>query len=141
MNLYPVFLEAGGASKWDEIVAFVNSQIPSAGEPLSMSEKLSLAGEMILRGMATVFIVLALLWAIIAIFGAVSKSLGKKEKTAEPVPAPAEPAAEQADDGEIIAAITAAIEAYRASEGLAGHGYRVVSFKKRSVKNRIGSDD
>ena len=141
MNLYPVFLEAGGTSKWDEIVAFVNSQIPSAGEPLSMSEKLSLAGEMILRGMATVFIVLALLWAIIAIFGAVSKSLGKNEKTAKPVPAPAESTAEQADDGEIIAAITAAIEAYRASEGLAGHGYRVVSFKKRSVKNRIGSDD
>ena len=141
MNLYPVFLEAGGTSKWDEIVAFVKSQIPSAGEPLTMGEKLSLAGEMILRGMATVFIVLALLWAIIAIFGAVSKATAGKAKKAAPVPAPAEPTAEQTDDGEIIAAITAAIEAYRAGEGLAGHGYRVVSFKKRSVKNRLGSDD
>ena len=57
---------------------------------------------------------------------------------------PAAPAAEivpETNDDELVAVITAAIEAYRASEGLDGHGYRVVSFKKRNTKNRIGSDD
>ena len=137
MNLFPVLLSADGVSKWDEIVAFVKSQIPSSGEALSMEKKLSLSGEMILRGMGTVFIVLALLWAIIAIFGAVSKTAGKAKKS---VPAEAAPIADitpaETNDAEIVAAITAAIEAYRASEGLAGHGYRVVSFKKRRTKTR-----
>ena len=141
MTVGTVLLEAE-ASAWGKIVEFVKSQIPSSGVSLTMGEKLSLAGEMILRGMGTVFIVLALLWAIIAIFGAVSKATAGKAKKSAPVQpeAVAEVTASE-DDGEIVAAIMAAIEAYRAGEGLAGRGYRVVSFKKRSVKNRIGSDD
>ena len=142
MTYIPVLLEAETTSAWGKIVEFVKSQIPSSGVSLTMGEKLSLAGQMILRGMGTVFIVLALLWAIIAIFGAVSKATAGKAKKAAPSPAPApEEATPAEDNGEIVSAIMAAIEAYRAEEGLAGHGYRVVSFKKRSVKNRIGSDD
>lgn len=140
--MYNFLLEAESVSAWQKIVDFVKTQIPSAGEPLSIGEKLSLAGEMILRGMGTVFIVLALLWAIIAIFGAVSKATSGKEK--KPATVPAAPAAEivpETNDDELVAVITAAIEAYRASEGLSGRGYRVVSFKKRNTKNRIGSDD
>ena len=109
---------------------------------LTLGEKFSLAGEMILRGMGTVFIVLVTLWAIIAIFGAISKSgINKKKKTVPEVILPESETHEQNNNDEIIAAITAAIEAYRADEGLTGRGYRVVSFKKRSVKNRVGSED
>ena len=112
---------------------------------LSMGEKLALSGEMLLRGMGTVFLVLAILWGIIALFSVFSGTAEKKpapapkpqapatkaETKAEPAPAPV-PAPAQTDDGALIAAITAAIEAYRAEEGLSGLPYRVVSFKRKS---------
>ena len=112
---------------------------------LSLSEKFSLSGEMLLRGMGTVFLVLAILWGIIALFSVFSGTAEKKpaaekkpqapvkkaEPKPEPAPAPA-PAPAQTDDGALIAAITAAIEAYRAEEGLSGLPYRVVSFKRKS---------
>ena len=107
---------------------------------LSLSEKFSLSGEMLLRGMGTVFLVLAILWGIIALFSVFSGTAEKKpaaekkpqapvkkaEPKPEPAPAPA-PAPAQTDDG----ALTAAIEAYRAEEGLSGLPYRVVSFKRK----------
>ena len=141
MNLTPVLLEAESASFWDKIVTFIKTQILSTESTLTTSQKFSLAGTVIIRGMATVFIVLITLWIVIAIFGAVSKATAGKKKAAPAPAAPVEEAPATSNDAEIVAAITAAIEAYRASEGLAGRGYRVVSFKKRSVKNRIGSDD
>lgn len=119
---------------------------------LSMPEKLSLSGEMVLRGMGTVFLVLIILLGIIALFGVVfptGEKTAKKEsakpvqkaepKKAEPKPAPAEKAPEAApavstQDDSVIAAIIAAIEAYRAEEGLSGLPYRVVSFKRKSGK-------
>ena len=124
MSYLPIFLTAG----------------------LTMSEKFALSGEMLLRGMGTVFLVLAILWGIIALFSVFSGTAEKKpapaEKPAapvkkaeepkpEPAPAPATVPA-QTDDGALIAAITAAIEAYRAEEGLSGLPYRVVSFKRKS---------
>lgn len=112
---------------------------------LSLSEKFSLSGEMLLRGMGTVFLVLAILWGIISLFSVFSGTAEKKPapapkpqapaKKAEPKTAPAPapiPAPAQTDDGALIAAITAAIEAYRAEEGLSGLPYRVVSFKRKS---------
>ena len=42
------------------------------------------------------------------------------------------PTAPVSDDGALIAAITAAIEAYRAEEGSANTAFRVVSFKRKS---------
>jgi len=112
---------------------------------LDLTEKLALSGEMLLRGMGTVFLVLAILWGIIALFSVFSGTAEKKpapapkpqapakkaETKAEPAPAPV-PAPAQTDDGALIAAITAAIEAYRAEEGLSGLPYRVVSFKRKS---------
>ncbi|MBQ7930494.1 MAG: OadG family protein [Clostridia bacterium] len=103
---------------------------------------------MLLRGMGTVFLVLAILWGIIALFSVFSGTAEKKpaaekksqapvkkaEPKPEPAPAPA-PAPAQTDDGALIAAITAAIEAYRAEEGLSGLPYRVVSFKRKSGRN------
>ena len=112
---------------------------------LDLTEKLALSGEMLLRGLGTVFLVLAILWGIIALFSVFSGTAEKKpapapkpqapakkaETKAEPAPAPV-PAPAQTDDGALIAAITAAIEAYRAEEGLSGLPYRVVSFKRKS---------
>jgi len=119
MTFHPVFLEMGFSA-----------------------ENLANAGSMLLRGMGTVFFVLVILWGIIALFGAVSSAAAKKAPKAAPAPAAvsADPAP-AADDGALVAAITAAIEAYRASEGLAATPYRVVSFKKRENKNRRNSDD
>ena len=112
---------------------------------LDLTEKLALSGEMLLRGLGTVFLVLAILWGIIALFSVFSGTAEKKpapapkpqapakkaETKAEPAPAPV-PAPAQTDDGALIAAITATIEAYRAEEGLSGLPYRVVSFKRKS---------
>lgn len=112
---------------------------------LDFSEKLALSGEMLLKGMGTVFLVLAILWGIIALFSVFAGTAEKKPAPApkpqapakkaetKPAPAPAPtPAPVQTDDGALIAAITAAIEAYRAEEGLSGLPYRVVSFKRKS---------
>jgi len=112
-------------------------------EGLDLTEKFALSGEMFLRGMGTVFLVLAILWGIISLFSVFSGTAEKKPapvpkpqapaKKAEPKPEPAPaPVPAQTDDGALIAAITAAIEAYRAEEGLSGLPYRVVSFKRKS---------
>lgn len=143
MNILSLALTAENVSLWGKIVNFLKTQVLSTESTLTTQEKFSLAGEMVLRGMGTVFMVLIILWGTIAIFGAVSKAAAKKEKSAVPAsPAPAAPdAAPSDDDAKITAVIIAAIEAYRASEGLGGRAYRVVSFKKRNVKNSRGSDD
>lgn len=116
---------------------------------MTLGEKAALSVEMLLRGLGTVFLVLIILWGIIAAIGMVfsaAKTPAKKEapaeKKSEPAPAPAPkaepapapaPAAPQSDDA-VIAAICAAIEAYRAEEGLSGLPYRVVSFKRKAGK-------
>lgn len=103
-------------------------------------ERLELAGQMTLLGMVMVFAVLAILWAILAIFQRVMA--GKSEKPEEkPQAAPASaPVAEAApvaasNDDEIIAAvIAAAVAAYMADEGNTeaayNGGFRVVSFRR-----------
>ena len=126
MSYLPIFLTAG----------------------LTMSEKFALSGEMLLRGMGTVFMVLVILWGCLSLFKVFStpekKSAPKKEAKPAPAekpsaPAPAPVAEEPApaapaptDDAAVIAAICAAIEAYRAAEGLSGLPYRVVSFKRKT---------
>lgn len=142
MNILSLALTAENVSFWGKIVNFLKTQVLSTESTLTTQEKFSLAGEMVLRGMGTVFLVLIILWATIAIFGAVSKAAAKKEKAAVPAsPSPSAPDTTSSDDAKIAAVIIAAIEAYRASEGLSGRPYRVVSFKKRNVKKSRGSDD
>ena len=104
------------------------------------------AAEVTLMGLGAVFAVLAVLWLVLSIFKLIfvkdtaTKSKTEEKKTAAPEPKP-EPVAvaEKTDDGELIAVITAAIAAYRASEeGLTGddvNGFKVVSFK-RATKGR-----
>ena len=107
----------------------------------------SQAGTVSLMGMATIFLVLALLWAAVEIMHRV---LHRDEKTEKPAKAEKSiPAASSAptqndaaiaaaiaaalaateDDGAIVAAITAAITSARAEAGETG-AFRVVSFKR-----------
>lgn len=129
----------------------------------TIGEKFALSGEMLLRGMGTVFLVLILLWGIIELFNFIStsgeRSAEKKKKAEEKKAAPAaEPKTETVseikpaaapevtaeeeipavDDGAIVAAIIAAIEAYRQEEGTYSLPYRVVSFKRKNAKNSRG---
>ena len=127
MSYLPIYLDAG----------------------LSLAEKFSLSGEMLLRGMGTVFMVLVILWGCLSLFKVFSapekpvKTPAPKpeakpapaaapEKKPEAAPVPAAEVPVQTDDGAVIAAICAAIEAYRAEEGLSGLPYRVVSFKRKT---------
>ena len=115
-------------------------------------EKFALCGRMILTGMGTVFLVLVILWGVIAVFGAVAKMSERREqqrimeevrnspapndmnKRAPAAPVPEAEEAPREDDGVLIAVITAAIEAYRAAEGKPAGSYRVVSFRQKKTK-------
>lgn len=103
-------------------------------------ERLALAGQMTLIGMGMIFAVLAILWAVLAIFKLIFVKPEPKKAKPEPV-AKAAPAvvaepepvvvAEQNDD-ELIAVITAAVAAYIADEEPDAYqgGFRVVSFRR-----------
>ena len=123
----PIAADAGAAGKTD----------------MTFGERLAEAGQVTLLGMGMVFAVLALLWGVLELFRVIMQKSEKKKKTAEPVipeksvPAPApvtaEPTPSEAgDDGDLTAAITAAVAAYLASEGDAAYagGFRVVSFRR-----------
>ena len=115
-------------------------------------EKFALCGRMILTGMGTVFLVLVILWGVIAVFGAVAKMSERREqqrimeevrnspapneltKPAPSVPAPEPEETPVEDGGVLIAVITAALEAYRAAEGKPAGSYRVVSFRQKKTK-------
>jgi sodium pump decarboxylase gamma subunit len=104
------------------------------------------AGIMMLFGMIMVFAVLAILWGILALMKLIMVGKTPKAKKTEKSSAVAEVIEESAkaskedpviadvaDDGELVAVITAAIAAYRASEGVCEEytvGFRVVSFKR-----------
>lgn len=95
-----------------------------------------------LTGLIVVFSALVLLVLIIMVFSKAGEAFGKgsekKEdiKTAPKVPekpvSAAKPAVQQEDDGEIIAVITAAIEAMRSAEGITG-GFKIRSVKQTSA--------
>ena len=114
----------------------------------SFSENAQEAGIVTLQGMLTIFAVLALLWLVIEILHSVlakdskavknakpepQKSVAKREPPQKPVSEAVQPvpAASVADDGALIAAITAAVAAAMADDGYTG-GFRVVSFKRSS---------
>ena len=112
-------------------------------------ERLQKAGLMIIQGMGMVFLVLAVLWLVLLIFKKIFyKEEGKTPKVekapkVEAAPAvsaaPVAPTAPTAtDDGQLVAAITAAVAAYIESDpGLSAQfasGFRVVSFQKKNGK-------
>lgn len=109
----------------------------------AFSDRISMAVEMLLRGMGTIFFVLILLWFILAIFSKVihrdepkatnsaPKAPKKEAPKAAPAPVLTEAPVAQADDTALVAAITAAIAAYLDQPTTS---FRVVSFKRTGKK-------
>ncbi len=111
--------------------------------PLS-AEAWSYAGRMTLLGMGLVFAVLVVLMLVLNLFKLVFARPEKKKKTKAESTVPSaissvieesaqsfeEVNASSNDAEELVAIITAAVSAYRDSEGLGGTGFRVVSFKR-----------
>ncbi len=107
---------------------------------LTLSEKLESILTTGVGGYLLVFVILALIWFILALFGKFFDRKPKEEKTkvieevkAEPAPVapvsePVAPAPAEASDAAVVAAIVAAISAY---SGKPAGGFRVVSFRKK----------
>ncbi len=108
----------------DWVARFVQKGIPTA-----------------ILGIATVFVVLAAIWGCLVVFKYVFYTIPERNKKAsasasvEEATPVAEAVEETSDDGEIVAAIIAAITAMRADDangqGTSSTGFRVVSFRKR----------
>lgn len=106
-----------------------NTVFDNAGDALAYGLPISLFG------FAVVFGVLILIWGILSLFKVffytmpnAKKNKAKVEANTEVIPTPV--VAASSNENDIVAAIIAAIEAYRSSNGITG-GFRVVSFKKR----------
>lgn len=102
---------------------------------MPLSEKLSIGAETALLGLLLVFFILIVLWGALELFHILCYTLPEKRKkqrkeepsTQEAPSAPESPAEQMTDDGEVVAAITAAIAVCTELEP---KGFRVVSFRK-----------
>lgn len=117
---------------------------------MNFGERTAYAGRMLLIGMGTIFLSLAILWGVMEIFRrlVVGGSQPEEKKPAAPAPAPVArtesvavtspaPVAASASNDALIAAITAAVAAALADEnGGVVPGFRVVSFKKVSTVSK-----
>jgi len=131
------------------VLALASGMGSSIDTSVPLSERLAIGLELLIVGMGTVFAILLILWGVLALFKVVFYDMKNKseDKPAEvkeaaptataaaPVPEPVQPAA-QTDDGELIAAITAAVAAYLDAEAQADGlpqcdtKFRVVSFRR-----------
>lgn len=98
------------------------------------SEILGLGGQVVLIGMLTVFSVLGLLWACLAVFKIVfhdipAKQAAKAVAEKAPVESFAAPEEAETNDDEIVAVIAAAIAAAESESGGAVK-FKVVSFRR-----------
>ena len=123
MNI-PVLIDLSNLTKQDVTTPIEN-----------MGERLLVAGQTLLLGMAAVFAVLVVLWIVIAIAGKLlarddSESGAPEAKNvAAPIAAPTVAPTVVSDDEEIVAAITAAISVMLDKPQSA---FRVVSFRQTS---------
>ncbi len=122
---------------------------------MALGERLGYAAQVLVIGMVTVFASLAILWGVIAIFKIFMYDMPQKRakkkaeealkavaapETAVPV-AESAPAADESDDTQLIAVITAAISAYTSGNGNA-LPFRVVSYKRvRGANGWSGADE
>ena len=116
----------------------------AAENPQTLAEKAMYALENSLLGVIITFSVLAVLFIIVKLAGNIlsrNKNEAKAESktaptvpSAPPTPTPAATAPKTGDDGEIIAAITAAISMMLEAEGKDPRGFRVVSFRRSSSR-------
>ncbi len=125
-----------------EGVAIESASKAASFDNMSFADRASEALKTSLLGMGTVFAVLALLWGLLEIFRFFFYDIPNKkkhsheekpEKAPEPVITEAipEPVSAANDEGEIVAAITAAIACMT---GTPVTGFRVVSFRKTGTK-------
>lgn len=108
---------------------------------MDFSDRLAYCIEKALIGLLIVFGVLAIIWLVLAVFKIVfytipeskKKDAGEKTKAKESVAPVAESlSVGVSSDGEIVAAIIAAITAMREENGdIAPSNFRVVSFKRK----------
>jgi len=111
--------------------------------PETMTEKAMFALENSLLGLLIVFSVLAVLFIVVKIVASILSRKKEEKKPAEtkapahvaaPAPTPAPVPTAATNDGEIIAAITAAISLMLEAEGKDPRGFRVVSFRRSSQR-------
>ncbi len=105
---------------------------------MAYSERLELASRVTVIGLLTVFSVLAILMLSLLVFQFFSYTLPQKKKENSAVTVPAEETAEEVDvsedNGELVAAITAAVICYRSEEPETEHlPFRVVSLKRKKT--------
>lgn len=119
-----------------------------AATAMSLGERVAYSLRMLVVGLGMVFVVLAILWGVLALSRIflhdmparrrAEESGEKKAVQAKPAAAPAPapvktPAPAAQNDGALIAVITAAISAAMAEEGTTpAGGFRVVSFRRVS---------
>lgn len=117
----------------DMVVATQKSVETTAESVLSFGERVSTGLGTSLLGMATIFVMLTVLFIMMKLMSAVFGKSGKKAEKSVPVtlpakdPAPVAVQAEAEDEEETVAAIVAAISAYTGSSPAS---FRVVSFKR-----------
>lgn len=106
---------------------------------MSFGDRLAYAGRMTLIGMMTIFAALSILWLALVLFRrAVERKAAPKASNAVAPAAPTPVAAPApTNDGEIVAAITAAISLMLADEnGGKAPNFRVVSFRRARGNNK-----
>lgn len=113
----------------------------SVFENMTFADRASEALRVSVLGMGMVFAVLAILWGVLEVFRYVFYDLKNKGNTAEknpekpvksePAPAPVVTETAQTDDGELVAAITAALCVVLDKPAT---GFRVVSFRKTGTR-------
>ena len=107
---------------------------------MSFGDRLAYAGRMTLIGMVTIFVALSILWLALVLFRrAIEYKTAPKESKPVAPAAPTSPVAAPAstNDGEIVAAITAAISLMLADDnGGKVPNFRVVSFRRTRGNNK-----
>ena len=119
---------------------------------LPMADRLSIGGKVFVVGILTVFAVLIILWLVLLLFRLFFYDIPTKRKAKntsvktevlpdnEPVAFNIGEPEESYDDAELIAVITAAIEAYNSQSGN-GLPFRVVSYKRLKGANGWNGND
>jgi len=147
MNIFNALMTVLTATAGEEVTEAVTETVTDVAgymsSTLTFGERIGMGIKVVLFGMAVVFAVLALLWGILEIFRIVFYEIPKKKAAEEaakaaantPAVQPEEPvdvsAAEEIDEAEIVAAITAAIAVVMDKPQTA---FRVVSFRRTASK-------
>ena len=113
----------------------------AADQALTMGERVTMGLQVLLFGMAVVFSVLILIWGILVLFRVVFYDIPNKKKPAEtapvkeaapePEPVPETIEEPEADEAEVVAAITAAVALMLDKPQTS---FRVVSFRRTASK-------